>query len=71
MSVKKFYPKNAANNPDNVIEQAIGVYTEVIILGYDKEGNLDIRASTNIDKANILWIIDKFRHKLLNGDYDV
>ena len=71
MSVKKFYPKNAANNPDNVIEQAIGVYTEVIILGYDKEGNLDIRASTNIDKANILWIIDKFRHKLLNGDYNV
>jgi len=71
MSVKKFYPKNAANNPDNVIEQAIGVYTEVIILGYDKEGNLDIRASTNIDKANILWIIDKFKHKLLNGDYDV
>lgn len=34
--VLKFYPKDAAMKADNVLEQAIGEYEDVLILGYDR-----------------------------------
>lgn len=69
MNVIKFYPDNAASNPDNVLELAIGNYEKVFIIGYDNDGNLDARSSTNMTHESILWLLDKFKHKMLNGDY--
>lgn len=69
MTVIKFYPNDAASNPDNVLEQAIGEYESVFIIGYDKNGFTDYRSSTNLDHEQILWLISKFQHKLLNGDF--
>jgi hypothetical protein len=68
--VVKFYPRNAAESADNVLEQAMGVYEDVLVLGWDKEGNMDCRSTTTLTQAQVLWIITKFQHKLLNGDYD-
>jgi hypothetical protein len=67
--VIKFYKKDAALDPDAVLSQAIGQYDSVIVLGWDKEGELDARASLNLDQADIHWLISVFKHKLLNGDY--
>ena len=67
--VIKFYKKDAALDPDAVLSQAIGQYDSVIVLGWDKEGELDARASLNLDQADIHWLISVFQHKLLNGDY--
>lgn len=48
-NITKFYPKNAAQNPDNVLVQAIGAYDKVLIVGYEKAtGEIDMRASTNL-----------------------
>lgn len=66
----KFYPKDAAMNPDCVLEQAVGHFESVIVIGYDKNEMMDVRASLNLKKSEILWLISKFQHKLLNGDYD-
>lgn len=70
-NVTKFYPKGAAENPDNVLEQAMGQYSDVLIIGYDKDGYLDVRASTTLDHTQINWLVDSFKNKLLNGDYGV
>ena len=67
--VIKFYKKDAALDPDAVLSQALGQYDSVIVLGWDKEGELDARASLNLDQADIHWLISVFKHKLLNGDY--
>lgn len=67
--VTKFYPKDATDNPDNVLEQAIGEYDSVLIIGYDKDEYLDARASTNLDHSQILWLIEKFKHNMLSGRY--
>jgi hypothetical protein len=67
--IKKLYPRDAAKNPDNVLEQAVGVYDEVIIMGHNKDGEFDIRASTNIAQKDLLWMTQLFIHKLMNGDY--
>ena len=67
--IAKLYTKDAAKNPDNVLEQAIGSYESVVIIGYDKDGYVDARASTNIDTANINFLVDSFKQKLIHGDY--
>jgi len=60
---------DAAKDPDVVLECALGNYGSVLVLGYDKDGFLDARASLNLDKKEIMWLISVFQHKLLNGDY--
>ena len=68
--VVKFYPKDAATDPDNVLEQAMGGFSEILILGWDKEGNLDARATLGLkDGGDVLWLMEAFKHKLMSGDY--
>lgn len=68
-NVVKFYPNGAAEDPDNVLEQAKGQYNEVLVLGWDKDDIMDCRSSTGLSHEQVLWIITKFQHKLMNGDY--
>lgn len=59
-----------AEDPDEVLEAAKGQYESVFILGYSREdGELDARASLNLDPVDINWLISMFQSKLLNGDY--
>jgi len=68
-NVIKLYTKDSAQNPDNVLEQAAGEYETVFIVGYDKDGDLVARASTNMTQASLLWLIESFKKNMLNGDY--
>lgn len=68
-NVVKFYPKNAAKDPDAVLEQSIGEYENVFIIGWNKDGDIDPRADLGLDGKTILWLIESFKLKLLNGDY--
>lgn len=69
--VIKFYPADAAKNPDAVLEQAVGQYEKVLILGYDIDGNFDFRASLNLkDGGDVLWLVESFKAKLMNGEFE-
>lgn len=69
-NVVKFYPANAADDPDNVLELAQGEYEDVLILGYDKDGEMIAAASTGFEDAGaILWLIEQFKLNLLDGAY--
>ena len=68
-NIVKFYGKDATIDPNAVLEQAIGEYESLIIIGYDTEGAMDIRASLNLKASEINWLIDSFKQKLVNGDY--
>ena len=68
--IQKFYPADAAKNPDNVLELASGVYETVLILGFDKDGDIDCRASTNLTDRDALWLIEKFKSNMLSGVYN-
>ena len=67
--ILKFTPHDAAKNPDHILERAMGVYESVFVIGYDKNWDIDARASTNLKPSDINYLIDIFKHKLLNGDY--
>ena len=63
------YIGEAAESPDNVLRQAIGELESVVMIGWDKNGGIDVRASTNLSNSDVLWLIEHFKMQLLNGDY--
>lgn len=68
--IVKFYPADAAKDPDNVLEQAVGEFSEVLIIGWDKDGDFDARATLGLsDGGDVLWLIEAFKHKLLSGEF--
>lgn len=67
--VVKFFPADAAKDPDAVLEQAIGNYQNVLVLGWDKDGELDCRGDLGLTKENALWLAIFFTHKLMAGDF--
>ncbi len=60
-----------AKNPDVVLRKAVGKYKKVCVIGMDKNGFLDVRASLNMSVAEIFFGMDEFKHKLLCGEYDM
>lgn len=67
MTVHKLHP---ANDPDHVLEQAIGDFDHVLIIGVlSDDHSVDARGTTG-DKAELLYWIEMFKHRLLSGDYD-
>lgn len=56
--------------PNQVLEQAVDKYENLVIIGNDFEGVLDVRASSNMTHSDVLWLIEMFKQKLLNGDYN-
>ena len=68
--VVKFYPADAAKAADNVLEWAIGNFSEVLVIGWDKDGNFNAQATLGLkDGADCLWLVEVFKTKLLNGDF--
>ena len=68
--VVKFYPPGAAKDPDNVLEQAMGQYKSVLIIGWDNDDKFDARATLDLkDGGDLLWLMELFKFKLLNGDF--
>jgi hypothetical protein len=67
--VIKFYPKDAAKNPDAVLEQAVGVYDQVFVIGYNKDGDLDVRGTSNFTMKELFFALDAFKFMVLNGEY--
>jgi hypothetical protein len=69
-NVTKFYAKDAAKDPDAVLEQCMGEYENVLILGWTPDGVFDPRADLNLKPNEMLWLIEQFKYNLLSGVYD-
>lgn len=67
--VVKFYAKDAAKDPDVVLERAIGEFQDVLIIGWDKEDKLDVRSNIGMTPKDYLWMVKSFEFRLLCGDY--
>lgn len=67
--VVKIFPHGAAMDPDEVLERAKGQMQNVLVIGYDQDGSLDVRADLGLSRREMIWMVDNFKHKLLSGDY--
>jgi hypothetical protein len=70
-NVTKLYPANAAENPDNILHHSLGLFKDVLVIGYDEDGEMVATCSRGlVDGGDMLWMIEKFKHNLLAGDYE-
>ena len=51
-------------NVDLILREAIGELNEVVVTGYDKEGELYF-ASSKSDGAAVVWLLERAEHKLM------
>ena len=65
----EFKTREISLSADDVLEKAKDNYGSVIVIGWDKEGFLDVRSTNNLDQKDCLWLVKMFSHKLLSGDY--
>lgn len=66
----KLVPNNYNDNPDNILEEAVGRLDDVLILGYDKEDKLWTSCSTGLTGHNdLVYLLERVKHKILSGDY--
>jgi hypothetical protein len=68
-NIVKFYSLRAALAPDVVLEHAAGVYEEVLVIGYNKAGELEVRASLNFDMKSIFFALEAFKHQVMSGEF--
>lgn len=54
---------------DEVLKSAVGRYREVLVIGWDQDGILDVAASSTLTAKDCSWLVDRFKVKLLSGDY--
>lgn len=51
-----------------VLEAAEGQFEEVMLMGWDKEGKARVYTSKALNEAELGWILDGVKAKLINGD---
>jgi len=51
-------------DPDRVLNKAIGELKDVIIIGYDKDGNEYFKSSI-ADGGDVIWLLERMKLKLL------
>jgi hypothetical protein len=56
-------------DPDKVLEKAKGKLDKVLVIGTSPDGDDYVSASTG-KKGDLLLMIELFKAKLINGDYD-
>jgi hypothetical protein len=57
---------------DQLFEENKGVFDQVLILGFDQKGKLTIGATEGLENGPmLLWLIEQFKAKLLNGNFTV
>jgi hypothetical protein len=56
---------------DEILRQAIGRFDDVLVVGWSR-GDLALLhlESTDLSDGDILWLIEKLKLELLNGDED-
>ncbi len=70
-NVVKPFTEKSGECPDAILEQAVGQYEQVLIIGWDKAGQLEARCTKGlVDSGELLRLLEKFKLNLLAGEYE-
>ncbi len=65
-NVTKLYTRKSGFDPDSLLEMAKGEYEKLSVIGVNKTGSLEVRATTNMSRSELLWLIEEFKLILLS-----
>ncbi|MES0444992.1 MAG: hypothetical protein ABUJ92_00465 [Desulfobacterales bacterium] len=67
--VTNLFPGTTAEDADSILKNASGKYRNVLILGYDKDGEFDAVSDGQLTECQALWLLEKFKTRLMHGYY--
>jgi hypothetical protein len=66
--VVNLFQKNAADDPDHVLEQAKGQFKQVVVLGLDFDDRFNAMSDNVMTIAECNWLADMLKKRLLESD---
>lgn len=64
-------PETEVLTPNQVLQTAIDddSYSSVLVLGWDKNGEIDARSTLDLGAANLILLMQHFQFRIHRGDY--
>jgi len=54
---------------DDILESCKGVYdNEIIVLGYNKDGYLELNCTDGVKNSDTLWLLETLKLSILQGN---
>lgn len=69
-NVVRFRPANEMESADAVLERAQGVFDEVLIIGFNKAGEVEGRVTLGMTERDAVWLMETLKFALLAGECD-
>jgi|TARA_B110000908_G_scaffold169035_1_gene225255 hypothetical protein len=59
-------PDIKEDNSDDLFEELKGVYRAAFVLGWNREGYLEIRSSSSVDTVSMIYMMEVAKIKILS-----
>lgn len=67
MTVLKFPVTKKGDTVDEMLEGAVGVYQDVILLGYRKDGGGSWEISKDMSNNELVFLLEALKFRIMNG----
>lgn len=68
MTVEKLYHWKSLPSPDALLAQEVGEFSEVLLCGYDGNGELRYCATRGLNVSEIFFLMESVKHDILTGN---
>jgi hypothetical protein len=52
-------------NPDNVLKRSMGHFENIILIGTNEDGHMEVRSSLNLTVKDMLWMLEMTKQNIL------
>ena len=59
--------KEVRRTPDETLASANGEYKDLVIIGWDNDGDLSIHSNTGMLRKDVLWLIEQVKITVLDN----
>lgn len=66
----RLFPPGSARDADAVLEQSMHQFSEVLIIGYNKQGEFEARATLGLSAEAIIFLLQTMQYNIISGQYE-
>ena len=52
-------------NPDNVMQRSMGHFENIILIGTNEDGHMEVRSSLNLTVKDMLWMLEMTKQNIM------
>ena len=58
-------PDETLKNPDTVMQRSMGHFENIILVGTNEDGHMEVRSSLNLTVKDMLWMLEMTKQNIL------